>query len=580
MPIINKNQTVGAIIGAVPAHNMKEIIFDLSINNAGYGFLSDSDGNILMHPYLDEIEYTNIFELVNEGVIECGTNDCYFKYIDENGIDRYIFYTAVLDTGWLVGIDVPASAVYYISNSIINKLAVASFISFILLVVLVYYSTIKLFKPMDNLISEMKKAEKGDLSVQTNIVRKDEISEIAIQFNKTIADIYARDEELRALNEELDANCIELRDSNNEVNKTNEKLMLAYEEITKNLQGAKFVNKLGEKLFSVIDLDILLSDVLSYTHEMINSAKSAIYLFDSEISRFTIRESINYSKGEVKKLELRRQEGTFAWLDENKCELYSENIYDDDRFIPKTLSRKGKMCYELPILSEKSELIGVMSYISDNLDMTHINYFKQLAKMISVEITNKELSDRIEETYMEVLIALIKGLELKDKYTKGHSERVMEYSIMIGKKIGISVHDMKNLQYGSMLHDIGKIGIPDEILLKNGSLTKQEYELIKAHPANGESFMSSLKFLEDTLPIIKNHHERIDGKGYPDNLVRDNIPISARIVAIADAYDAMTSERPYRHALTKEKAIEELISNSGTQFDSYLVQKFIKCISL
>lgn len=139
---------------------------------------------------------------------------------------------------------------------------------------------------------------------------------------------------------------------------------------------------------------------------------------------------------------------------------------------------------------------------------------------------------------------------------------------------------MKNLQYGSMLHDIGKIGIPDEILLKNGSLTKQEYELIKAHPANGESLMSSLKFLEDTLPIIKNHHERIDGKGYPDNLVRDNIPISARIVAIADAYDAMTSERPYRHALTKEKAIEELISNSGTQFDSYLVQKFIKCISL
>ena len=89
MPIINKNQTVGAIIGAVPAHNMKEIIFDLSINNAGYGFLSDSDGNILMHPYLDEIGYTNIFELVNEGVIECGTNDCYFKYIDENGIDIY-----------------------------------------------------------------------------------------------------------------------------------------------------------------------------------------------------------------------------------------------------------------------------------------------------------------------------------------------------------------------------------------------------------------------------------------------------------------------------------------------------------
>ncbi|PHS36051.1 MAG: hypothetical protein COA82_01880, partial [Alkaliphilus sp.] len=579
MPITSNNKTVGALIGAIPANDIEEIIFSLSINNAGYGFLSDIDGNMLMHPYLDEIKYTNVFELVDEEVKEYGTKEYYLKYTDKNGIDRYIFYKSLPDTGWLVGIDVPATAVYYISNNIINKLMLASFVSFILFITLIYYSTIKLFKPMDKLINEMKKAEKGDLSVQTNIVRKDEISEIAIQFNKTIADIYARDEEIKALNEELDANYIELRDSNNEINKTNEKLMLAYEEITKNFQNAKLVNKLSEKLFSVSDFSIIVNGVLAYTHEMINATKSAIYLFDSDINKYTIRESINYSNEEVKKLKFRIHEGSFAWISENKCELYSENAYDDDRFIPKTLSRKGKMCYELPILSEKNELIGVMSYISNDLDMKHIHYFKQLAKMISIEIANNGLSVKIEETYIDVLIALIKGLELKDKYTSGHSERVMEYSIMIGERVGLSVQDMKVLQYGSMMHDIGKIGIPDEILLKKGSLTRQEYELIKTHPANGESFMSSLRFLEDTLPIIRNHHERIDGKGYPDNLDGDNIPILARIVAIADAYDAMSSERPYRHALTKEKAIEELINNSGTQFDSDFVQIFIGCIN-
>ncbi|MGV8145018.1 MAG: HD-GYP domain-containing protein [Alkaliphilus sp.] len=155
----------------------------------------------------------------------------------------------------------------------------------------------------------------------------------------------------------------------------------------------------------------------------------------------------------------------------------------------------------------------------------------------------------------------------------------MKYSIMIGEKIGLSLHDLKSLQYGSILHDIGKIGISDEILLKNGTLTEEEYELIKTHPANGESFINSLKFLEEILPIVRNHHERIDGKGYPDSLIGDDIPFLARIVAIADAYDAMTSERPYRSALTKERAIEELIDNSDTQFDSDLVQKFIECIN-
>ena len=579
MPIKDNNQTVGALIGAMPAKDIKEIIFNFSINNAGHGFLSDADGNIFMHPHLDKLGYSNIFELVNGETQLCDESGCYFKYIDKKGADRYIFYTPLSSTGWLAGIDVPADAVYHVSNSIINRFSLILIIGFIFLIALVYFSTHKLFKPMDNLIIEMKKAEEGDLSAQTDIVRKDEISEIAIQFNKTMADIYARDEELRALNEELEANYLELCNSNNEVNKMNEKLMLAYDEITKNLWNAKLINKLSEKLYAVSDFSAILNEVLSYTHETINATKSAIYVFDSDINKFTIRESVNYSEKEVKELKISSNEGTFAWLSKNKSELYSKNAYDDDRFIPKTLSKKGRMCYELPILSEDDELIGLMSYISDDLNMKQTQYFKQLSKMISGAIANNELLAKIEATYMDVLIALIKGLELKDKYTKGHSERVMEYSIALGEEIGLSTQDIKILQHGSILHDIGKIGIPDEILLKNGTLTQKEYEIIKTHPANGESFISSLEFLEETLPIIRHHHERIDGKGYPDNLIGDDIPLLARIAAIADAYDAMTSERPYRHALTKEEAIEELINNSGTQFDSYLVQKFIECIN-
>lgn len=134
------------------------------------------------------------------------------------------------------------------------------------------------------------------------------------------------------------------------------------------------------------------------------------------------------------------------------------------------------------------------------------------------------------------------------------------------------------MRYGSILHDIGKLAIPDNILLKSGKLSDEEYELLKSHSEKGVEFIKDLKFLEDIMSIVRNHHERIDGKGYPDGLKGDEIERLTKIVTIADAYDAITSEREYRDALDEKEAIEELIKHKGTQFDSCLLDEFIEMV--
>ncbi len=179
-------------------------------------------------------------------------------------------------------------------------------------------------------------------------------------------------------------------------------------------------------------------------------------------------------------------------------------------------------------------------------------------------------------------ISTIKTLNIvinaKDHYTFKHSERVVYYSETLAKHLGMPEEDIKFLRYGAFLHDIGKIKIDMSILLKPGKLTEKEYELIKQHPLTGADIVRNIPSLEKAIPVILYHHERYDGKGYPRGLKGEDIPLLGRIAAIADSFDAMTTERPYKEALTYEEAVLELKRNAGTQFDPLLVEEFIKCV--
>lgn len=192
---------------------------------------------------------------------------------------------------------------------------------------------------------------------------------------------------------------------------------------------------------------------------------------------------------------------------------------------------------------------------------------------INLQLDNYDIASR--SPYLSTVQILRNIVEYKDTYTIGHSFRVCKYSVMIGKKLGLSRTDLKTLKVGSMFHDIGKISTPNNILLKNSKLTDNEYLQIKIHPLIGCHFLSPAVMYSKTIPIVKFHHERFDGKGYPVKLEGENIPILARIVTIADAFDAMASRRNYRDSLSLDDIILEFEKNKNSQFDPEITDVFL-----
>ena len=186
-----------------------------------------------------------------------------------------------------------------------------------------------------------------------------------------------------------------------------------------------------------------------------------------------------------------------------------------------------------------------------------------------------ELYTKMRKVYLETIRALAAAIDAKDPYTKGHSERVAETSVALAQELNLSDRDIENIEYTALLHDIGKIGIADNILGKNSSLTDKEFDKIKEHTVMGAKIIEPVDFLKNSYKAIYHHHEKYNGKGYPDGLKSEDIPILARIIAVADAYDAMGSDRPYRKKLSKDKILKELRDQSGKQFDPEVVKALI-----
>ncbi len=207
---------------------------------------------------------------------------------------------------------------------------------------------------------------------------------------------------------------------------------------------------------------------------------------------------------------------------------------------------------------------------------------KAISQMNLIKKINNELKDtydKLERSYMESIETLRYTVEAKDSYTRGHSDRVAEYSVLIGKYMGLPEEDLNTLRIGGLFHDVGKIGVPDSILLKTDKLTDDEYSEIKNHPTIGAHILSSATIFQDLIPIVKHHHEKYDGTGYPGKLKGEDIPFFARIAAVADTFDAMTSKRSYRDPLPLDVVIKEIERCKGTQFDPKIADVFLDILN-
>ena len=242
-----------------------------------------------------------------------------------------------------------------------------------------------------------------------------------------------------------------------------------------------------------------------------------------------------------------------------------------------------------PLYNEKQGIEGILcvdteKVIQDDVVQLMDLYAKQAGAALSnaslhrvVQQKNEELEqtyDKLHQRYLEIISAMRRMVDARDIYTRGHSDRVAHYAMLLAKALGKSEEVCEKVRIAGLFHDIGKIGTADDILFKNTSLTKSEYETVKLHTVRGAEILSGISVFEEIVPIVRSHHERIDGKGYPDGLKGEEIPEEARIIAVVDAFDAMTSHRIYRTNLDVPEAIEQLEEGKGTQFDARIVDAF------
>ncbi len=237
---------------------------------------------------------------------------------------------------------------------------------------------------------------------------------------------------------------------------------------------------------------------------------------------------------------------------------------DETRLIPVVM---------ITAVNNPDDKIAAIEAGADDFLNKPVNLAELRARVRSL-LRMKHLNDLLERADM-VIASLANAIEAKDKYTEGHNERVSLYSVALARNVGLDEHELALIRMAGILHDIGKIGVPDNILNKEGPLDGTERERIFTHPDNGNKILKPLRSLADVREVVLSHHERFDGNGYPRGLRGEEIPLLARIVSIADSYDAMTTTRSYRKALSRETALTELRRNAGKMWDPELVEAFI-----
>ncbi|OFW56017.1 MAG: hypothetical protein A2Y75_04730 [Candidatus Solincola sediminis] len=343
--------------------------------------------------------------------------------------------------------------------------------------------------------------------------------------------------------------------------------------------------EIARAINSTLDIQEILDKMVQMTVDLCGVVMCVVYLLDEERGRFVPGAYYGFIEDALWEEERDQGIGIYALGQEYLSTLRGGDPViipseQDNLFLPPELMYEHGVDMVLMFpLSSRERMTGIFAIFypkkPEDLEQSEIEVVRAIAAQASLAIENAALYEDIERSYFSTVSALAKAIEVKDPYTHGHSERVTEYALLIAEAMRLDERERQKLKYAATLHDIGKIGIAGRVLNKPGSLTDEEYTHVKTHPLLGDSIVEPVEFLQGPRPIILHHHERFDGTGYPDGLKGRRIPLCARILAVADAFEAMRSDRPYRRALPLEIAKTELMKNSGSQFDPQVVETFL-----
>jgi len=336
-----------------------------------------------------------------------------------------------------------------------------------------------------------------------------------------------------------------------------------------------------ELVNSTLDLSTILEMLMTLANQLINTEASSILLMDEEKGQLYFAAATGIKKEEIKKVYLNKGEGIAGWVAGHGKPLHIADVSKDERFTKKvdqTLGFITRSILAVPLKIE-DKLIGVAEVVNKKdgreFNPEDIELLELLSTAGALAIQKARLYQDLSDLFISAVRAIADAIEAKDPYTRGHCERMRRFSLIIAEGLNLPEKEKKDLELAALLHDVGKIGVPETILLKDGKPTAEEWNILRKHPIIGVEILKEIKQLHSVLPGVKHHHERYDGKGYPDGLSGENIPLIARIIAVTDSYDAMTSNRPYRKGLPEATAQEELLRLKGQQFDPQCVDAFL-----
>lgn len=483
------------------------------------------------------------------------------------------------------------------------RMVFSAVVAFIVMIILIFaIITLLVTCPIKDLMKGMLDAARGNLNVEVKIPSGNEVGVLAKTFNfmvQKIKDLHDNDvrkeheiakmqeslrykAELESLNAQLKARVLELEAANNQI----ESMVKDVEEKNFHLEKAidrlKILYKISRCLTTVLNPDDVIKMIVEKSVNIMKARTGSLMLIDKENEELYIKYAIGIEPEIVENTRVKLGDSISGWVAKEGKPIIVKDIESDERF-----KRVSKSHYETKSLISspvivKGEVVGVLN-VNNKIDGTEftedeLELLNTLAGQTAVSLENAKLYIDLQRSYFDTIRALVNAIEAKDPYTRGHSERVTCYSLEIGKKLNLSTRRLEILQHAAILHDIGKIGTDLNILHKNGLLTDEEYEVVKEHPLIGSQILEPVSFLQEVKSIITEHHERYDGKGYPNGKKGEELSLEARIISIADAFDAMVSDRPYRKALSYTEALNEIKRCAGSQFDPLLVEIFSEII--
>ncbi len=370
------------------------------------------------------------------------------------------------------------------------------------------------------------------------------------------------------------------RVQNLEVDESDEikELALSFNRITKQLQDnikeleasksmmQNMVLKVSEAITSFEDIDRFLDLIVETMSKSLRAKQAQLLLIDENSKKLNVKVSYGLNASGQ---PINISEGVADSVAKSGKPILIPATGNEPSLIGVPL-KYGNRIIGILVVQEKDD---GQSFNNDDLIL-----LSDLASQTASAVENQRLHKDAETTYIQTISALAMAVEARDTYTRGHCKRMADYSLRLADAFGLDEKSRKLLSDASVLHDVGKIGMSDEILRKSHQLSGPEFEIIKEHPKIGENILKPIASLRPLCDLVRHHHEWVDGSGYPDGLKGDKISILVKILAVVDAFDAMTSDRPYRKALSVDQAKAELIKYSGTHFDKEVVEKFIKLI--